>query len=350
MSLNLDKINYQKVDPDSMLTHLENFPKLCQDAWNIASDFALPSFYIKCRKYVLLGMGGSGIANDIMVDLLKDKNIIIESVHDYNLPGWVDKETIVIASSYSGNTEETLSAFIEAQNAGAKLLVITSGGRIEILSKKYKAPLLLFNYDCKPRASFPYFFGFLCAIFNRLGVLDLATDEFIDATEFAESELQKYKTATHTAINPAKLLALKCFNRIPIIYGSSTLSSVARRFKSQLNENSKNLSFHELFPELNHNAIEGYLYPKNLNINIILLESNFDFSRYIKRQNLTSHLLKSKKISTDSIKLVTCESHIAEIMTMVMFGDFVSYYLSILNKVDPSTNNTISNFKNQLEG
>lgn len=348
MANNLDKINFEKNDPSSMIKHIESFPDMCRDAWEVSKKFALPAYYIKAKKFVLLGMGGSGIAADIISDMLPSTNVIVQVVHDYDVPGWVDEETIVVANSYSGDTEETLSALIEANNLRAKLIVITTGGKIQILANKYKVPCLIFDYKCPPRASFPYLFVLLLSVFVKLGQIDLTDSTFLKSIEYLESELQKFKAATGTSVNPAKSLALKFYEKIPVIYGSGYLKSVARRFKSQLNENSKNLAFYEILPELNHNAIEGHLPHKN-NVIVAMLESNYDFARNIKRQNITSEILRNNKIQCERIKFVPCESQLAELLTSVLFGDFVSYYLAILNKVDPITNNSVTHLKSMLE-
>ena len=343
----LDKINFDKSDRSYMINHIEGFPDMCRDAWEIGKKFALPSYYIKAKKFVLVGMGGSGIAADIIADMLTSSNIVVEVVHDYDIPAWVDEDTIVIATSYSGNTEETLSALIESNNLRAKLIIITTGGKINILADKYKAPCLTFDYKCVPRASFPYLFVFLLSIFIKLGQIDLTESSFLKAIEYLETEEQKFKVNSHTSVNMAKSLALKFYEKIPVIYASGYLKSVARRFKSQINENAKNLAFYEILPELNHNALEGVLPNKN-SVAVAILESNYDFPRNIKRQNITAGILRNNKITCERVKFVPCESQLAELLTMVLFGDFVSYYLAILNKVDPTINDNITELKEML--
>lgn len=344
----LDKINFDKSDRFSMLQHIESFPSLCRCAWELSKNFSLPAYYIKAKKFVLVGMGGSGIAADIVADILAPNNIVVHVVHDYDIPAWVDEDTIVIATSYSGDTEETLSALIEANNLHAKLIVITTGGKINILAEKYKIPCLKFDYQSAPRASFPFLFILLLSVFIKLGQIELSDSSFLKSIEYLEAQEQKFKFNTHTSGNIAKVLALKFHNKIPVIYATGYLKSVAKRFKSQLNENSKSFSFYEILPELDHNALEGILPDKN-NIIITSLESNYDFPRNIKRQNITSELFRNNKILYERVKFVPCESQLAEILTLVLFGDFVSYYLAILNKVDPTANKNISSLKGSLE-
>lgn len=347
MSVNLDKINYQKSDSNSMLSHLEKFPLLCKEAWNLSQDITIPAYYIKAKKFVLLGMGGSGIAGDIVSDLLRKTKVVVHVSHDYDLPGWVDDETIVVANSYSGDTEEVLNAFIEAHNLNAKLIAITTGGKLKILSEKYKAVCMNFSYECKPRAAFPFLFIYLLSIFIKLGQVELDSSDFSKSIEFLDSELQKFKSNSNLSLNPAKNLAQKIHGKTVITYGSGMLTSVSKRYKAQFNENAKYFAFSDQFPELNHNSIEGLSYP-NKEFIILMLESNYDNQRNIKRQNITSELLRKNKISCERIKFVPCESQLAEILTMVLFGDFISYYLALLYKADTNSNDNISYLKSQL--
>jgi glucose/mannose-6-phosphate isomerase len=331
-----------------MINFLENFPQMFQQAIIIANNFALPSYYIKAKKFLLLGMGGSGVAGDIISDLLFSKGIIALSMHDYGIPGWVDKDTVVIVCSYSGDTEEPLTGFLEAREKGAKLISITTNGKLKILSEKFGIPTILFNQKCPPRAAFPYDFIFILSIFEKLGHLNFSNSEFESAIEFLEKYHLKFKSSTKTVANLAKSLALKLFDKVPVIYSSGILKGAGQRIKTQLNENAKHFAFHEILPELNHNSILGHFHPKN-NIFVISVESAFDHPEVTKRQNITCELLRRDNIKYERVKFVPNQGEIAEILTMVLFGDFVSYYLSILNNEDPSNIDNIVFLKNELE-
>lgn len=346
---NLDSINFKKQDPEGMIDFIENFPKMCRDAWALSKKFALPSYYIKAKKFLLLGMGGSGAAGDIIVDLLENQqNIIIKSCHTYDIPDWVDSETIVIACSYSGSTEETLAAFAEAKKRDAKLIAITTGGKLKQLAEKYGIPLFLFNLEAQPRAAFPYHFAFLLSIFVKLGHYELNDGDFESSIDYVEQNLLKVKSSNRIASNPAKLLALKLENKIPVFYSSGILRSVGQRLKTQVNENAKTFSFCEVLPELNHNSIVALFHPKNCDIVIIMLESSYDNLRVTQHQNITASILRKYKIVHERIKFVPAGGEIAEILTMVMFGDFVSYYLAVLENSDISEVSIIHELKAQL--
>ena len=347
MSENLDNINLKKVDAENMFLHIENFSQNCLDAWNQMRDFAPPSFYIKPNKFVILGMGGSGVSGDVVKDLLRDSNVVLEVVHDYDVPGWVDKDTLVIANSYSGNTEETLSAFMSAKEKGAKLLVVTTGGKLKMLADKLKVPCIEFHYDAMPRAAFAHLFVALLTIFVKIGRLELSDSDFKNSINTLNEYSEKFKISNRTSTNPAKTLANKIYDLTPVIYSSGNLSSVGKRFKEQLNENAKNFAFHEVFPELNHNDLEGYHHPKH-EIIVLMLESNYDFDRVIKRQNITAEILRRNKVKFERIKFLPCDSPLSEILVGTLFGDYVSYYLAILNREDPSSIRNIKYLKSEL--
>lgn len=345
--VNLDKINFKKSDPENMIQKIENSSQQYRDAWSISLKYTLPSYYIKANKVVILGMGASGIVGETIKDLIGSK-LIIETVHGYNVPKWTDKDTLVIAVSYSGDTEETLSGFFQAYEKGAKLVAITTGGKLLLLANKYKVPTFSFDLISQPREAFPYLFVLLLSVFIKLGHFQINSISFSKAVDFLEKNSDKYKSSTSTANNPAKTIAKKLAGKTPVIYGSGILRSAAIRFKTQLNENAKNFAYYETFPELNHNALEGINFPKNC-FGIIALESNFEEKSIIKRQNLTAEIFRKNKITYERIKFVPSESELAEIFSVIAFCDFVSYYFALLNGVDPTPVGGIAAFKQDLQ-
>ena len=343
----LEKIDFAKCDPNGMIKHVESFPDLCRQAYKLAEDFSIPSYYIKAKKIVLLGMGGSGQAGDIIKDLLADTDLIVESVHNYTIPGWVDQDTLVIANSYSGNTEETLSAFIQAYQKGAKLIAITTGGKLKILAQKYRAPLFTFDYDSPPRGAFPFLFMPLVSIFAKLGHLKFDKNDLAEVSSLLDSALAKYRSDVSSFQNPAKILAQKLHNKIPIIYSTEVLRGVSARMKAAFNENGKNFSFSEEFPELNHKSLEGLSNPSDVAY-ILMIESNREFERNLLRENITADILTKYKVPVERIKFLEAKSEVGEICLHIMFGDFVSSYLGILNKANPGVNDVVDYLKSRL--
>lgn len=342
----LDKINFDKFDSLHMIEHLANFPKLCNDALNVSQNFIVPSYFVKAKKIVIAGMGGSGAAGDVCKTLISSNSgVVVLSIHDYLLPGFVDRDTLVIAVSYSGNTEETLSSFISAYEAGAKLAVITTGGKLKVLAQKYKAPVYEISYNCQPRASFPIVFIYLAKVLEKLGLINSSISD--NSFALLEKTKDKYMPESSLLGNPAKILAEKFYGKIPFILASNKLSGIALRFKNQINENSKNLACFEEMPEFNHNLTEGIVNPKE-HAFFLTLESQFEFERNFLRFNIWEDILSRARIPHERVKFLEATDRFSEILLSAMFSDFVSYYLAVLNKVDPGTNKTVDYLKERL--
>lgn len=343
----LENIDLAKVDPTGMIKHIENFSKMCRDAYESAQDLVIPPYYVKPKRIVLLGMGGSGQTLEIARDLLFDSDISLECVHNYFLPGYVDKDTLVIASSYSGNTEEVLAGFISAYEKKAKLIAITTGGKLKILADKYKAPVYTFDYKSAPRASFPYLFFPLLVILDKLGHLQITDSDVARTTAILDEATKKYASDVSAFQNPAKILANKLYGKIPVIYVSEKLHGVGMRLKAAFNENGKNFAFSEDLPELNHKSLEGLANPKNV-AHILMLESSLEYNRNLLRQNITADIITRSKTPLERIKFMQAKDRLSEICLHILFGDFVSAYLAILNKADPGINDVVDYLKNHL--
>jgi glucose/mannose-6-phosphate isomerase len=313
-------------------------------------SFPLPSDYSNVDKVVILGMGGSAIGGDLVRALALEQGKVYVLVHrDYNLPSLVDARTLVIASSYSGNTEETISSFNRALKTPAKKVVITTGGKLEALAAESGVPVFTFHYQAEPRTAFGYSFFSLLAIFQRLGLISIERKD-IDETIMVLEELSpRLDKGVSLENNPAKQLATKLIGRLIIVYGSGVLSKVAYRWKTQLNESSKTSAFHECFPELNHNAVVGYRFPSWLKQKafVVLLYSHSLHPRILMRYDVTSDILTDAGIAHEIVE-ATGESPLCQIMSAVFFGDYVSYYLAMLNKVDPSPVAIIDYLKGRL--
>ncbi len=322
----------------------------CREAWHGALDLSLPSDYAAVDRVVILGMGGSAIGGDLVRSLALTQGRAPVSVHrDYGLPPGVDARTLVIASSYSGKTEETLSAFTEALQTPAKKVVITTGGNLKALAEENRVPVFTFHYKAEPRAALGYSFFPILAIFHRLGLMSTPSQDVDETIEVLQKLSAVLDKGVPQRINLAKQLATKLLGRLVIIYGAGILSQVAFRWKTQFNENSKTCAFSECLPELNHNAVVGYRFPLWLGEKafVILLSSPRLHSRTLMRYNVTGELLASAGIAYEVVH-ARGESPLAQIMSTVLFGDYVSYYLAMLNEVDPSPVAAIDYLKGRL--
>ncbi len=341
---------YRQLDPADMLANLHGLPEQCHAAWHKATDFELPPDYADIDKVVILGMGGSAIGGDLARSLfsLIGKPIIFVN-RDYDLPAFVDGRTLVIASSYSGNTEETLSAFGQAVRASCKKLAITTGGKLKALAEDAKVPVLTIDHISQPRAALGYSFILLIVFLQKLSFLKGKTVEVEAMTRNLETLLGELVETVPTSSNQAKQLATKLHGRIAVVYGAGILSEVAHRWKTQINENSKAWAFHETFPELNHNAVVGYQFPSELapKIYVVLLRCPSLHPRTLIRYQVTSELLEQNGISHQIIDSQG-EGELSQMMSLVFLGDWVSYYLAILNQTDPTPVKAIDYLKKRL--
>ncbi|MFC1934689.1 bifunctional phosphoglucose/phosphomannose isomerase [Chloroflexota bacterium] len=349
--INLDDPQvFRQYDPDGMIARLHELPGQCRQAWQAAKNFNLPADYSSVDKVVVLGMGGSAIGSDLVKSLMVAEAKLPIFIHrDYGLPAFVDERTLVIASSYSGNTEETLSAFEQALNTGSKKLAITTGGKLREIAERRNIPVFIFDYKAQPRAALGFSFLPVLCFLQRLGFL---SDKSVDVGETVQV-LQKLSQEIGEKVplprNPAKQLAERLYGKLVVIYGAGVLAEVAHRWKTQVNENSKAWAFYEVFPELNHNATVGYEFPAWLadKIRVVLLKSNSFNERVRLRYKVTGELLERAGIKYESVDSEG-QSLLSQMMSLVLFGDFASYYLAILYCIDPSPVKVIAYLKEQL--
>ena len=340
---------YQQLDPANMLAQLHGLPQQCRAAWQKAKNFKLPKEYAGVDKVVILGMGGSAIGGDLARSLFSSSSKpIIFVARDYDLPAFVDDQTLVIASSYSGNTEETLSAFAQALNTSCKKLVITTGGKLKALAEEASVPVFVIDHVSSPRAALGYGLLPLIAFLQQLG-FGQKTDEAEEMFTMLEKLLDELKETVPTGSNRAKQLAAKLHGKIAVIYGAGILSEVARRWKTQINENSKAWAFYEVFPELNHNAVVGYRFPTELASKtfVVLLRCPSLHPRTLLRYQVTGELLEQSGISYQIID-ASGKASLSQMMSLVFLGDWASYYLAMLYHTDPTPVKSIDYLKNRL--
>lgn len=341
---------YRQLDKSGMLSHLHGFAEQCQKAWTKVLEFQLPGEYAGISNVVILGMGGSAIGGDIVRRLALAESKLPVWVHrDYGLPAFVGKSTLVIASSYSGNTEETLSAFRESLKTQAKKLAITSGGELKRLAENEGIPVFVINYKAPPRAAFPHNFVPLVGVFQKLGLLADKSMALQETVSILNKLSGDFIETRRLASNPAKQLAAKLRGRVAVIYGAEMLTEVARRWKAQFNENSKAWAFFESFPELNHNAVTGYKFPAEAKerVFVLMLRSPSFHPQGLLRYEATAQLLARAGISYEFVESAGA-STLAQVLSLVLLGDYTSFYLAMLNEVDPTSIDAIDFVKQYL--
>ena len=351
MDINLDDPQvFQQCDPEGMLARIHEMPRQCQQAWQTAMSFDLPPDYSQIDKVVILGMGGSAIGGDLVRSLaLSEAKLPIFVQRDYDLPAFVDDKTLVIASSYSGNTEETLASFEQALGTESKKLAITTGGKLKEMAEQKNIPVSIFDYKAQPRATLGFSFLPILCFMQRLGFLSDKSADVAETVNVLQGLSAKIDEKVPLSSNPAKQLAERLYGCLPVVYGAGIVAEVAHRWKTQLNENSKAWAFYEVFPELNHNATVGYEFPKELagKIKVVLLRSPSLHRRVRLRYKVTCELLDRAGVKYE---FVDSEggSFLSQMMSLVLFGDYASYYLAILYRVDPSPVKVIAYLKEQL--
>lgn len=341
---------YRQLDQSGMLNHLHQFPEQCQRAWHNATDFNLSRDYLKVDNVVIAGMGGSAIGGDFVRRLTMIENTVPVSVHrDYGLPPFVNRNTLLIFSSYSGNTEEVLSSFNESLRTPAKKMAITTGGKLKALADKERIPVLTIDYQAPPRAAFPHSFVSLLGIFHSLRLLQDKSADMKESLAVMKRVEETVSEKIPLDSNPAKQLAADFFGRVAVIYGAGLLSEVAMRWKTQINENSKASAFYEVFPELNHNAVVGYQFPAEARQRMmtVLLHSLSLHPRVAIRYQVTAEILSKAGMKHKSVE-ATGRSSLAQMLGVVLLGDYVSFYLAMLNRTDPTPVPTIDHLKSRL--
>ena len=350
-NINLDDPKvYNQYDPEGMLARIKEMPWQCQQAWQAAMSFNLPADYTEVDKVIILGMGGSAIGGDLVRSLAASEARVPVLVHrDYGLPAFVDDRTLVIASSYSGNTEEILSAFEPALKTGAKKLVMTTGGRLQAIAEENNIPVFKIDYKAQPRAALGFSFLPTLGCLQKLGFLSDKSADVAETVQVLEALSAKLDETSPLAGNPAKQLAQRLYGCLTVIYGAGILAETAHRWKTQVNENGKAWAFYEVFPELNHNATVGYPFPEELasRIRVILLRAPSLNQRVQLRYEVTCELLDRAGIAHEFVDSEG-SSLLSQMMSLVLFGDFASYYLAILYRVDPSPVEVINYLKERL--
>ena len=301
------------------------------------------------NNLVIAGMGGSGLAAKFL-STWPGLNLPIQIVQDYDLPNYVSENTLLITVSYSGNTEETISAL----NAGLALekrpmiIVICSGGKLEEIATENQLPFLKVPADYQPRMTFGYQLRALAEILEQAGLGTNLINQLEVSSTKLDSVLDSFSETQATSTNLAKQIALEMMGKSIVIYSSAKFFPVAYKWKISVNENAKNISWTNQFPEFNHNEFIGWTsHPIDKPYCVIELRSNLDNPKITKRFEITEQLLSGKKPAAEVVDLKG-ESLLDQIIYGVALGDFASIYLAILNGIDSTPVDIIENFKKKL--
>jgi glucose/mannose-6-phosphate isomerase len=324
-----------------MNDYINDFTNHLREAIEIANNTSLTSCTKEIRNVLICGLGGSGIGGTIVSDIISPKvNIPITATKDYSIPNFVNEHTLVIANSYSGNTEETLYALEKCQAKGAEIAVITSGGKLKVIAEENQYNKIIIPANQPPRAMFGYAFTELFFMLNHYGFIDDSfMSDFTKAIELLDTEKIDIQ-------EQAMSLAKKMYKKTPVIYVANGFEGVAVRFRQQINENSKMLCWHHVVPEMNHNELLGWRTNVN-DLAVVYFRNKSDYDRNQIRMDI------NKKVIAKFTKNITDiwskgDSLIENSLYHINLGDWVSWYLSEMNNVDAIEIDVIDFLKGEL--
>lgn len=341
---------FKTIDPEDMLSHIDGLPDQLAEAWKLGNQLPLPAWQ-GIERVLITGMGGSAIGADLLAAYSEDFCSVPLLVHrDYKLPGWArGPKTLVIASSHSGDTEETLTAFADATEKGCLRLAIATGGKLAKAARNTNAALWTFEHHGQPRAAVGFSFGLLLAAFTRLGLIPDPSQELAGAVAAMKAQQVHLRADVPVTANPAKRQAGQLLGRWVVVLGSGILAPVARRWKGQVSELAKAWAQFEFLPEADHNTLAGSQNPSELltHTTVIFLKSAADHPRNQLRLEFTRQALMLEGLGID-VYDAKGDTPLANLWTALHFGDYMAYYLAMLYEVDPTPVAALQKLKKEL--
>jgi glucose/mannose-6-phosphate isomerase len=322
------------VDKEDMHQVLKEFPIQIQKGWQLAENIKITD---KISKIVVAGMGGSCLPGEILQSYVEDFSIPIFLNRDYSIPGFIDDETLFFVISYSGNTEETVDALRAAKKKNARIIVVASGGKMKKLAEEMELTYIEVPSGLQPRFAYGYLFLILLRILQNSNLVDSQDDWVSKTAEVLHKDIFK---------EHAEDLSEKLLDKIPIIYTSDRMKAVAYKWKINFNENTKIPAFYNVFPELNHNEMNGFV-NLNGNYHVIIIKDENDHERIKKRMDIFKELVKQRGVEVTEIGL-SGPNRLAKIMSAIYIGDWVSFFLAIRKKLDPTPVKLVEDFKGKL--
>jgi glucose/mannose-6-phosphate isomerase len=339
----------KRIDKSNMLSFCVEAPKHYAKAAEMAKAVAIS--YPKPQTIIVAGMGGSAIGGELLKDWARDKiTVPIEVCREYSLPAYANKNTLVFVVSYSGETEETLSAFLDAVKRRCMIVCISSGGTLSKFAEKLNIPHLRVPSGMAPRATLPYLFMPLPIFLEKIGLVSDVISEISETIKILKRVSDSNEPEKPFKDNFSKKLTSDICGTVPVVYGFGFYRSVAQRFKTQFNENSKFPAKWESFSELNHNEIVGWEAVKELakDFSIILIRDETEPEAMRQRILTTKELIRKQSVKVFEIQSVG-KSMLAKMSSVICIGDFTSVYLAIMRGIDPTPVKTIDLLKEKVK-
>ncbi|PJB14071.1 MAG: bifunctional phosphoglucose/phosphomannose isomerase [Flavobacteriales bacterium CG_4_9_14_3_um_filter_32_8] len=320
---------------------IANFTQHITEAINISKSSALTPFKGKIENVLICGLGGSGIGGTIISQVVADKaNCPIVINKDYKIPAFVNQNTLVIACSYSGNTEESIEMLAQAESKNAVIACITSGGKLLEIAQKNKYNSIVIPGGYPPRAAFGLAFPPLFFLLSHYHIIAF------DYVTQLNNVVKLIGAEEGNMVAEAKTVTEKLFNKIPVIYADSWFEGVAVRFRQQINENAKMLCWHHVIPEMNHNELVGWT-TKNEKLAVVLFRNKDDYFRTQKRMEINKTVF-SKYTSTIIEIFSKGNTRLEQALYLIHLGDWISYLLAEKKGIDVTEVDVITNLKNEL--
>jgi glucose/mannose-6-phosphate isomerase len=351
--MNLDDLDrFRQLDPQGMLSHIDGLPDQLEAAWAQGLAHPLPDWR-GIRSVVVCGMGGSAIGADLIAAYLAPRAPApIVVWRNYDLPAHArGPETLVVASSHSGNTEEVLSAFEMARQRDVRLMTVSTGGELLRRAESADVPAWRFEHHGQPRAAVGFSFGLLLAALVRLGLAPDQGDAVAAASADMRAQAATLRAEVPVVHNPAKRMAGQWMGRWPTVIGAEFLAPVARRWRTQISEIAKAVAQFEELPEADHNLVAGVVHPEALfgQTMVVFLQGAGLHPRNRLRLDTTREILMVEGFNTDVVKAAG-ETPLSQQWTCLHFGDYSAYYLAMGYGIDPTPVAAIEGLKGRLRG
>lgn len=349
--MNLDDLErIKQLDPDDMYGHIRGLPDQIESGWKLGLSQPLP--VMEPPEAVLIaGVGGSAIGADLMIAYVASQCRIPIVIHrDYGLPAWAKgPKTLVVASSHSGNTEETLSAFEQGRKNNCQLAAISRGGKLEAAAKEAGAPFWKFEHRGAPRAAVGVSFSLLLALVFRLGLIADPSKELEAAVQVMKAQQASLTAEVPVTKNLAKRLAGQLINRHIYVVGADYMAPIARRWKGQFSEVAKAWAQFEFLPEADHSTLAGIFYPQEIltRMMALFITAESDHPRNKLRAELTRKKFMEEGINTDMFHAMG-ETPLTQIWSALHFGDYLAFYLAMAYGVDPTPIVAIESLKVEM--
>ena len=356
--VDLDDLNtFERLDPSGLHRRLQSLPAQCSQAWEAAKRTEFPAEWRHFTEVIIAGMGGSAIAGNLAADMVgQSQGTPIRVVRDFGIPGLGGRQgaqpgQLVVVCSFSGETAETLSMFDQAQSAGTAIAVITGGGTLGRRANEAGIPVMAVDLPGEPRSAVGYSLMLIVALLDRIEILSVSDQEVAAAVAAATSMVSQVAIEVPSDKNPAKSLAKELYGRLTLVYGGEVFSGMALRWKSQINENGKSWAFAELLPELFHNTVESF--PGGSEIRqrttALLLKPYQTMPQMDLRYRVLREMLDHAGIENRTFTGVQ-GGPLTESLSMIVLGDYISYYMGLLNDINPSETPYIDQSKERMSG